>query len=274
MFQIILLFSTDFKFKSGLCLAFLCVSLQVLAIVGTPLIEGLCQTLLSNGAMILATIVGGPWLCPLKLPPTPHRTPVNPFVVIGAVLWCPTLLNFLQSFGLTGWFGSGYGFVFLLVVLQCWLKDIYVAAEILRSSLAPRPPWPDPPMLIPFGYARRWCNLSFPHHNRRFGCVTTQHLNDFPEHTPFWLALLICFGSLCLICYGGLCKANELVFTKISALLDELECRACGHETSRPPCPKTTKASNIARHDDREDGVSDTPSHGTVPSTSVLCLKF
>ena len=70
--------------------------------------------------------------------------------------------------------------------------------------LEPPPPWPDPPTLVHFGYAQRWCKLSFPHHKRRFGQVSTYYLFDFPDHMPFVVAVLGCWFALAaclLVCW-------------------------------------------------------------------------
>jgi len=81
----------------------------------------------------------------------------------------------------------------------------------LLLSVPAQPPWPDPPSVIPFGYARRWCNHRYPRHHRRFGRIDTFCLPDFSSDVAFLPACLFCFSALGACCITALlCMLHDV----------------------------------------------------------------
>ena len=186
----------------------LLLGLQAAAVFGTFLVDMAFSWL----AMALTTVFVGRCLCPFvdppprcgyERPPRSRGSAAAPFYLLGATVWLPVLFQLVLDAGWAAVFDEGYGFVALLVMLQWWALGFAIALEKLRCTLERPPPWPDPPSLVPFGYARRWCKMSYPRHHRRFGQVSTYYLFDFPEHMPFVVALLGCWFAFAACLLGG-----------------------------------------------------------------------
>ena len=238
MFQT-LLSLVEFQVWCNLVAWLLLLGLKAVAVFGTRIVD----IALSWPAMALVALYAGQRLCPFADPP-PRRgyerppryrgTPAAPLYLVGSAIWFPILLELVLATGLDHWFDSGYGFVMLLVALQWWAMGIAISFETLRCTLEPPPPWPDPPFLMPIGYTRRWCTMTFPRHHCRYGQVSTYYFFDFPEHAPFVVGLLGCWIAFAACLLGGMGDVVASMFER----------RQKGSECERGSCPTVSSSAS------------------------------
>ena len=200
---------------------------------------------LVNSTLLMATLtlVVGQWHCPVTL--SESRAVASAPTLFGSFIWFPALLYLLDRFQVILCLDSGYGFVVFLIGLQWWLQGMAHYISSLWFVLDPPPPWPDPPSLIPFGYARRWCKHIFPRHHRRFGRYETHHMMDFAPGISFtwsvtycWFALWSCVAGVILDKFCVWISPDSRADVSVSALslvTDEAGSHVDDEEQASPP---------------------------------------
>ena len=129
----------------------------------------------------------GVWRCPIKSPVS-HSASVSQLVL--SLAWFPLFLQVCDELSMNSAFSGGVGLATLLIGMIWWFLGAFRIAGSFLLCLPPPPPWPDPPSVVPFGYARQWSYLSFPRHRRRIGSIKIFTLPDPPLGMLFLSSLL------------------------------------------------------------------------------------